>query len=108
MGTTLSFLWWEALADKETMKYGSMWYIKGVLKNEEKLFGHMVRTLEGNAKRPPKGQGVVAATKEGRKRGQRVVAVLSPVTSGGGQGTEGAGCGSSHHQAGRKRKVGAE
>ena len=52
LGTNLSFLRWEALVDKETMKYGSRWYIKGVPKSEEKLFGHMVRTLEGNAKRP--------------------------------------------------------
>ena len=30
------------------------------------------------------------------------------VTSGGGQGTEGAGCDSGHHQAGRRKKEGAE
>ena len=80
LGTNLSFLRWEALADKDTMKYGSRCYIKGVPKSEEKLFGHMVRTLEGNAKRRPQmGQGVAAATKEGGKRGQRLVVVLSPV-----------------------------
>jgi hypothetical protein len=42
---TLSFLRWEALADNDTMKYGSRCYIKGVPKSEEKLFGHMVSTL---------------------------------------------------------------
>ena len=58
MGTNPSFLRWEALADKDTMKYGSRCYIKGVPKGKEKLFGHMVRTLEGNAKRRPQmGQG---------------------------------------------------
>ena len=80
LGTNPSFLRWEALADKDTMKYGSRCYIKGVPKGKEKLFGHMVRTLEGNAKRRPQmGQGVAAATKEGGKRGQRVAAVSSPV-----------------------------
>ncbi len=80
MGTNLAFLRWEALADNDTMKYGSRCYIKGVSKSEEKLFGHMVRTLEGNAKRRLQmGQGVAAATKEGGKRGQRVAAVSSPV-----------------------------
>ena len=80
MGTNPSFLRWEALADNDTIKYGSRCYIKGVPKSKEKLFGHMVRTLEGNAKRRPQmGQGVAAATKEGGKRGQRVAAVSSPV-----------------------------
>ncbi len=79
LGTNLSFLRWEALADNDTMKYGSRCYIKGVPKSEEKLFGHIVRMLEGNAKRPQMGQGVAAATKEGGKRGQRVAAVSSQV-----------------------------
>ncbi len=46
------------------MKYGSRWYIKGVPKSKVKLIGHMVHRLEENAKRPQKGQGVAAATKE--------------------------------------------
>ena len=49
LGTDLSFLRWEALADNNAMKYGSRCYIKGVPKSEEKLFGHIVRTLEENA-----------------------------------------------------------
>jgi len=61
------------------MKYGSRCYIKGVPKSEEKILGHIVHTLEGNAKRLQMGQGVAAATKKGGKRGQRVVAVSSPV-----------------------------
>jgi len=79
LGTNLSFLRWEALANNDTMKYGSRCYIKGVPKSEEKILGHIVHTLEGNAKRLQMGQGVAAATKKGGKRGQRVVAVSSPV-----------------------------
>jgi hypothetical protein len=52
LDTNPSFLRWEALANNDTMKYGSRCYIKGVPKSEAKLFGHMVRMLEGNAKRP--------------------------------------------------------
>ena len=105
MGTNLSFLRWEALADNDTMKYGSRCYIKGVPKSEEKLFGHMVRTLEGNAKRRPQmGQGVAAATKEGGKRGQRVVAVSSPVVVA--KGRKGQGVAAATTKQGGERKRG--
>ncbi len=103
MGTNPSFLRWEALANNDTTKYGSKCYIKGVPKCEEKLFGHVVCTLEGNAKRLQMGQGVAAATKEGGKRGQRVAAVSSPVVMAKGRKGQGVAVATTKQQGERKR-----
>ena len=78
-----TFMCWEQLDDGATIKYGSRTYTKGRRGQEEMLMGHIKRTHESNAKRPPKGQGVLAAaTEEGGKRGtKRRAAALSEALS---------------------------
>ena len=78
-----TFMCWEQLVDGATIKYGSRTYTKGRRGQEEMLMGHIKRTHESNAKRPQKGQGVLAAaTEEGGKRGtKRRAAALSEALS---------------------------